>query len=557
MGINTNAIGGICLTGASYSINGNLITTSLGPVSIVNSSALNLTSGASTSITGAFSQSGGGDVFLSGTLLTVNQPLSFTNVIGLIGDTSLSTGAGAGDITLAAAVNGNKNLTLTAGTGNIIFGGTIGGSTALAALTIQSCTNITYPTTSASSVTQNASSGTTTLSSTIMTTGSTGISLQGTTINQTSLLSTSGTGPIAIVNSGVYTMGGTINASVTFTQSGGGSVNLNGSVASNNANISFANAITLTGSSSLSTGGIGIGNIHISSTVDGANDLSLTAGTGTITLSGAVGGGTRIGALTINSGVANTTGAITAASVAEVAGSTTFGALNTNQAAGINLFGTTFTLGGNVTTTGAGPLATQNTGALVLSGPTFSIAGSVTQIGTGTTTLSSAITAGGAVQFNGPITASGGSLSTAVAGTNINLLSTIDGTSSGVGNLTFDAGNLGTITVVGNIGSTTRMGALVFSNANNITVPNITAASITQSAGAGTTTFGNLNTSAVGGIALTGTAYSINGNLITTNLGPVTITNSGALTLVAGASTSITGLLHKAAAVVFPFQERY
>ncbi|MBS0605302.1 MAG: S-layer family protein, partial [Verrucomicrobia bacterium] len=395
--LTTSATGGISLTGTAFVINGNLITTALGPVSIIDSAALTLNGGAGTSITGAFSQSGGGAVSLSGTLTTVNQPMSFTNAVSLTGTTALSTGAGAGTITFSSTLDGNQNLTLTAGTGNIVFGGAIGSLTALGALTVQSCTDITYPNTKAVSVTQNASSGTTTLSSPIATTGTSGISLTGTTITQSSSLSSIVTDPISIAHTGVYTMGGTISSGGAFTESGlGGTVQLNGSITSASNNVSFANAITLTGPSSISTSAGG-GNILLSSTVDGNNNLSLTAGAGSITFGGDVGGGTRIGILTINSGAVSTTQGISAASISQMSGSGTFGVLNTNQAAGILLQGTTFTLAGNVTTTGAGALTIQNTGALVVSGTTFSIAGAVDQTGLGTTTLSSAITAGGVI----------------------------------------------------------------------------------------------------------------------------------------------------------------
>ncbi len=344
-------------------------------------------------------------------------------------------------------------------------------------------------------------------------------------------------------------MGGTIGSGGVFTESGvGGTVQLNGTVTSVSSNITFANAITLTGASSISSG-TGAGDILFSITVDGNNNLSLGAGAGAISFGGAVGGGTRIGVLAINSGAVSTTQGISAASISQLSGSGTFGALNTNQAAGIHLQGTTFTLAGNVTTTGAGPLTIQTTGALVLSGTSFSIAGAVDQIGLGTTTLSSAITAGGVIpststgiQFAGPITASGGSLSTAASGKDINLLSAVDGSSVGVGNLTLDAGALGNISVSGNIGSTTRMGALVFVNAHDIAAQNMTAASIVQSAGAGTTTItGNLNTSALGGMSLTGKNFTINGSLISSNGGPFAISHTGLLILNAGNSTLLTG----------------
>ncbi len=232
-----------------------------------------------------------------------------------------------------------------------------------------------------------------------------------------------------------------------------------------------------------------------------------------------------------------------------MSGSGTFGTLFTSQSAGINLQGTAFTLPGNITTTGGGSLILQSTGALVLSGPTFTISGSVQVLGLGITTLSSAITAGAVIpatntgiQIAGPLIAAGGSLSTAAINKDINIASTIDGSSPGIGNLTLNAGTLGNITVLEDIGSNTRLGSLIFTNAHDITTPMITAASITQMAGSGLTTMiGNLNTSAIGGMNFVGTNFTLDGSFISTNGGPFSIDHTGLLTLTAGSSTLLTG----------------
>lgn len=529
--LNTNTMAGISLTGTNFNINGILVTTALGPFTIINSAALQLVGNPISSISGAFSQSGGGAVTLAGTLLTVNQNLSFANAITLSGGTSLSTSSGAGTLTLSSTLNGNKNLTLTAGTGNIVFGGTIGATTPLAALTVQSCTDITYPNTKVNTLTQNASSGTTTLSSPIVTTGTSGIAITGSAVTQTSTLTSGGTGTITISHTGLYSLSNTISAAGTFTENGtAGTVQLNGSVIDALSNVSFANPITLTGNSTINTSGSS-GNITLSSTVDGNFNLNLVAGSGTINLSGAIGSGTSIGNLTITSGVVSTTQSITAASISQLAGSGTYGALNTSQLAGIDLQGANFTLAGNVTTAmaSAGPLVIQNTGALTLSGTTFSIDGAFNQTGLGTTTISSAITAGGTIQFAGPIIASGGSLTTSA---DISIMNTLDGP----GNLTLNASMTGNVTFSQNVGSNARMGTLTINNPNNVTALNITAGSLQQTGGQGLSTFQTLNTNGASGIVLAGNNITLPSTITTTN-GPVHITNSGTLNQTGGSTT--------------------
>ncbi|MFB2923247.1 CHAT domain-containing protein, partial [Aerosakkonema funiforme] len=108
---------------------------------------------------------------------------------------------------------------------------------------------------------------------------------------------------------------------------------------------------------------------------------------------------------------------------------------------------------------------------------------------------------------------------------------TINGTTEGNGNFTLDVGT-GNIIFNGNIGSNTRLGNLTINSANNVQTGAIAAASITQNAGIGTTTFnGTINTDTLNGINLTGNNFTINSPLTTTNKGAVIINNSGTLNI--------------------------
>ncbi|MBS0603790.1 MAG: filamentous hemagglutinin N-terminal domain-containing protein, partial [Verrucomicrobia bacterium] len=541
---------GFAFTGNNLTINSSLSTALSGPANISVAGTLVLASGSSLSLDGPFTQSGAGTVQSAGSVTTTNDTILFNGALALTGNTILNTGAGIGDITFSSSVDGPGGLTLTAGTGNVTLTGAVGSNTRLGPLLINSATNINTNAVTATSIAASCT-GTATLSGNYNTNAAGGIQVTGNGITRSGSLTTTGGGSCTFTNAGTLASTGNLSVDGSFIQNGAGPVSISGILTSNNGNISFLRAITETGALTLNSG-TGGGTITLSSTVDGtvagSQDLTLNAGTGNINLNGNLGAGTRLGAVTINS-AANVTanGTISANSLTQSngTGTSTFnGAITTTAVAGVSLAGAAFTLNAPITTTtGAGPATVTNSGLLTIgSGAVLTLGGGFTQNGTASTALSGSITAADVISFAKPITLSGtSSLSTAASGKDINLLSTVDGSSSGVGNLNLNAGTLGNITVSGNIGSTTRMGALVFTNANNITVPTITAASILQSAGMGTTTLGNLDTSTVGGISLSGTAFSINGNLITTALGPVAFVNSGTLSLTAGAGTSISG----------------
>ena len=535
--LDTSGVSGIQLAGNAFNINGNLITTGNGSVSITNSGLLTLTGGASTSISGVFTQSGTGNVSLAGTLSTNSHTISFASPITIVGNTSLSTGTGA-NIAFASTINGRQNLTLAAGTGNISFGGNLGGTTPLGALTIQSVNNITYPIVNASSVSQVASSGTTTISGSLNTSGSAGISLVGTTINQNGVLSTLNSGPIVIQNSGTFTIVANTNASGPYTQSGSGTVDFGGSLLATNSHITFDGPIILTSAATFLSGPVG-GDMTFANTIDGNQNLSLTAAGGSITFGASIGSTTPIGNLTIVSANNVSAQAIFAASITQSTGtgtSTFNGALTSTG--DIDLSGNAFTISNNVATT-TGSLNVANSGVFTLSSAAnVNIAGSLNQTGVGTSNISGTTTTGGLISFVGPVTVTAtASLNSSTNSQSISFLGTVDGP----GNLTL-AAQSANITFQHDIGDTTPLGALLVSSVNNLTIQAITASSITQAAGTGTTLFNsNVSTSGSAGINLTGSIFSFLANVTTTNSGPIAIANTGLLTLTPGKTVSASG----------------
>ncbi len=557
----TSGGAGISLSGVDFTLNGTLTTAaaSTGPVAITHTGILTLTAGMATSIDGAFTESGvGGLVNLTGTISS--NALFFANPITLIGALHLNSNGGA--LTLDT-VDHNFALDLTAGAGNIVFNGAIGASTAIGAFTVHSAggATVTYPLINALSFSQLASSATTTLSGVITTTGSSGISITGSIINQNAALNTTAPGPVSLTNSGTLTIGAAITSGGAVTQTGAGGINLGANIEAANAAISFVGAITLTFPVTLKTGPVGNDiTFGASSTIDGAQNLQLIADGGEITFGANVGGGTRIGTLTIQSASdVLASGTIRAASIAQQAGSgtTTFnGALDTNTLSGISLTGTNFILNANVTTTAAGSMTTNHLGSMVIaSTSTLSLAQAWQQFGTGSTTLAGSITTtAGGIDFFGPMLTSGttASLNSSAGNQSIIFHNTVSGNSSlDMGNLTLNSGS-GDISFLFDAGASplVSLGDLTITNAHDVTTQAVTATSITQVAGTGTTVCNSdLQTSGSAGINLSGSTITLLGNVETQGTGPMSVTNSLLFTIspntvltIAGDFTQIRGI---------------
>ncbi|MBS3904607.1 MAG: hypothetical protein KGZ39_04715 [Simkania sp.] len=549
---NLTSTGAISLKGTTFTITG-VLNAGKG-FTINNSDILRLTTGMGSLISGgAFTQSGGGVVQLSGEITTVNQDLSFANAIRLEGPSVLSTSSGAGDLTLSSTIDGSFSLDLTAGRGAIHFGDAIGSNTQLGTLTIHSVNGITYPFVSTTSLMQLDNSGPTIINGPLTTTESYGISFVGSVVTQNGDVTALGKGPFSLQHSGMFSMtmgstttvtGGAYTDSVLST----GPLTLAGSILTTNSPISLlgSGSVTLGANFTVNTGAIGA-DITLSSAVNGAYDMTLIAHEGSIHF----GGPLNVGNLTITSANNVMTNAITAKTITQGngSGSTHFqGALNTNTAGGIALVGNTFIFDGGVTTTSSGSISITNTGEMVAKGASnWDVGGSFSQLGSGLVTLSGNITTGGSISFTGPVMASGTPHLTSV-NQPITFLNTLDGS----GSVTVGAGS-GDITFSFAIGGQTELEALTIASAGNVTTQAITAASIIQSAGRGTSLFaGDLNTSGAEGINLAGTTFTFLGNLTTKALsrGPIRIDNSGTVTFSHGKRISSDGAFQQTGASV-------
>ncbi|MBS0652598.1 MAG: hypothetical protein JSR39_03630, partial [Verrucomicrobia bacterium] len=542
--ITTTGAAGVQLTGNNFIRNGALNVGGGGSLTITNSGFIRGFATNTAMIDGSYTQNGAGPNDLSGSI-TVGNNISFASAIALMDPSSLTT-TGNGTITLSSAVDGNQDLTLSAGSGTINLNGTVGTTNRIGVLTISSAGAVSAQAINAASIIQSSGSGTTTFNGNLNTNSTAGISLTGTNFVRGANWTTSNSGPItlSLASGGSFTStaAGTINSAGAFSQLGLGSVSLAQTINTTNAAILFSGPVSLAGTTTLNTGSAG--GITFNNTLDGAAALILTGGAGDIMAGSAVGGGTRLGDITINSANNVDFQALKAASLTQLSGggtTTLNGPTDLNTALGIDFNGNNCTINGSLTTSNTGGISIENDGLLSVTG-TCSVDGDFIQNGMGPSILSGAITSvGGQIAFSSPVTASGSPQLT-TSSQPITFSSTLDGASSGSGNLTLDAGAGGDITFTGAIGSINRLGSLSLSNVRNAAINAITAGSITQAAGAGTTSIlGTINTSNVLGINLIGHAFTINGSIITTNGGPMSLNHANLLTLICGPSTLISG----------------
>lgn len=145
----------------------------------------------------------------------------------------------------------------------------------------------------------------------------------------------------------------------------------------------FSGASTLTNPFSIDTSSNNQA-IFFASTIDGGQDLTLTAGTENITLSGDLGSTTRLGSITIVSVEDFTAGDITAAALTQTAGSGTTaisGTIDTDAISGISLTGTQFDLTGDFQTSNTGPFSLVHSDAVTIDVSPSSIDGNFTEGG--------------------------------------------------------------------------------------------------------------------------------------------------------------------------------
>ena len=374
-----------------------------------------------------------------------------------------------------------------------------------------------------------------------------------------------------------------IGSGTVFLKSGTtGSLFLNGNVISTEGGaVQLASNVILQSSTAINTGlGDATANIIFSGTVQGVSssgqNLSLDS-TGSISISGDAGninlplGSIVVGAFSSNAlPISFTVDDVFAKSIT----STTQGAflsngiINLNYIDGLNITTTSTTLGTvtlGPTSSVASTVNTLNNGSVIISnaGPLqiyggLSLDGSFTQSGSGVVNLGTNAGASGGVvpQFKMTTSSDSISFSSAISlnqaafistnfsgalgqGANINLSSTLDGLYP----VTFVAG-VGNISMVGKIGSTVPVGAILVNNVNKFTASNsILADSLTILQATNQVIFnGSQSYNQISGINITtsGSSSNITFNqpVNCTGIAQININNSGQLFLNPGANLS-------------------
>lgn len=339
---------------------------------------------------------------------------------------------------------------------------------------------------------------------------------------------------------------------------------------------SYTGAVTLSVPTTLTTDGGATGAVDFSSTINGAQNLTIQAGNGDVTVGGDIGGTTPLGILDLRGGTISvrnvtSTGAQSYTGNLVLAGnlaSTTSGAISVEG--DTTLTGTTqsittnggaatddIRLGGTVNgasaltlTAGAGDAAiTGNAGGTTALTSLTANANTVTLAGV-TTTGNQAYTGAGGVSVAGDLAATGAGTITLTGNTrvsgatqsfstnnqNITITGTLDSLVSGAGtNLTLNAGT-GDVSVTGAAGGTNVLGSLAASG-TNIGVAGVRTSGAQTYTG-NTTSSGDLTSTSSGAIGVTGNlALSGATRTIRTETGAISVSGTlngpSALTLFA------------------------
>ena len=205
-------------------------------------------------------------------------------------------------------------------------------------------------------------------------------------------------GGVTINHTGAVALGGAITGGAVDVNAGAGGISLAGNVITSGDSVRFQDAVTLTGSASIDTTGSSSAagaNITFDSTIEGttagAENLTLNAGTGgDITLTGAAGGTTRLGAVAITNADDVTAAGLRSTTLTQTAGggtTTLGGAVDT--AGAIGLTATNITVNGDVTSAAGGISLVAGT-ALNITNKVTATTGDITATATtGTLTVNS------------------------------------------------------------------------------------------------------------------------------------------------------------------------
>ncbi len=381
-GLTTAASGySVAFTGTTNTVAGNTTFLNSGSVTLGDALGDSITFAAGLDTTATAGTS------IAGTVATSSADMSL-GAVSLTAASTLSTGSGSGDITTGVVSRGTNALTLAAGSGDMLLDSIIGSGV----LTVATAGDAVFSgPVAASTLALNDITGL--------------VAFQGNTSINTGLVTAANgydlaftgssntvAGSTAFQNSGALTLGDDGSDSITFVggvdaTAGPSSVNLAGTVATDNSDLLLGDAF-ITAGSSLTTGGGG-GDLRLGTLSNGGESVTLNAGSGDIEVASVLGSGV----LTVtNAGNATFTGPVTASTV------------NLNNAAG------TIAFRGN-TTIDTGLSTAANGFDVAFTGSETLVAGSTEFLNTGTVTFGAVV--------DDSITFAGGVDTTAASATNV------------------------------------------------------------------------------------------------------------------------------------------
>ena len=414
--------------------------------------------------------------------------------------TTLTTTNNAVDFaaTVDAATTGVQGLTVSAGTGAVTFGGTVGGSKALANLMLTG----TGPTTLDGNVTTTGAQsygGPVTLgASDILTTMNAALALLGQVTGGTfSLTLSTGTGAQTL--SGITTSGNlilnttgtvTLNGG-TYTITGGGNPYVFPAVTTNGT-LTFGQrtnfgAVTLGSSTAIDSSGVN-GALDFTGTVDattpGGQALAVNAGTGAVTFGGVVGGSKALASLMLTAtGPTTLDGNVTTTGAQSYGGPVTLGAsdtLTTTNAALALLgpvtggpFSLTLSTGTGAQTlsgiTTSGNLTLNTTGTVTLNGGTYTITGGGNPYVFPAVTTNGTLTFGQKTNFGAVTLGSSTAIDSSGVNGALDFTGTVDATTPGGQALTVNAGT-GAVTFGGVVGGSKALASLMLTGTGPTTL---------------------------------------------------------------------------------------
>ncbi|MCE3238393.1 MAG: hypothetical protein K0R24_1374, partial [Gammaproteobacteria bacterium] len=361
----------------------------------------------------------------------------YQNTVATLGAGATLTSTNGGNITFLSTINGAHDLTLnTAGT---MRPNAVGTTMPLTSLTLGGGGDISLTQNITTSGAQNYN-GAITLHSNpvVLTTMNSPVSFASTINNGGGL---SGlridTGSGAITLNGAV---GNISALGTFELNGTGTATIAGGSVTTSGVQSYSNPVAL-GADTLFTTTNSDVSFASSITNAAAHALTINAGSGAITLGGAVGSGMALDAITLNSIGTTTLGnLLNAASLTTNAGGTLVINGGSVTTSGAQTYNDALTLGAitHLTSTGSGNInlantvngsyaLTLNTSGMTTLGNTLNIASLITDTGGTTVMNGGSVITSGTQTYNDAVTLGAETVLTSNGGGNINLLNTVNG----------------------------------------------------------------------------------------------------------------------------------